>query len=110
LGLGAEAEKLLVLRGVLVHPSGGLVEPQAGLKVIAELPVSHGEDEEISAAAAGGELDRLLQIGQRLGDVNTPCNELNGATKNPVRKGRGKERVKGFEPSTLTLGTSRSTN
>src|SRR5882724_8514281 len=59
-GFGAEAEELGVLGLVFVHPLDGLVVPLAGFFLVAELPVGHGEEEEVVAVTAFAKFNRLL--------------------------------------------------
>src|SRR4051812_16256631 len=40
-GLGADADKLLIGRLVLLHPSDGLVVPGQRLRLVAEPPIGH---------------------------------------------------------------------
>ena len=55
-GLGAEGVQLVVVRPVLLHPGDGLVVPLASLVLLAQLPVSHGQEEPIEAVAALAEV------------------------------------------------------
>src|SRR5262245_26507392 len=48
-GLGAEAAQLFVLAPVRVHPPGGLVVPLAGLLLVAQLLMRHGQEEPVEA-------------------------------------------------------------
>src|SRR5262249_37482463 len=62
LRLGAEAAEFLILRPVFLHPLDGLLEAPAGVALVAEPPVGHGQEKPVPTVAALV-LHRLLQGG-----------------------------------------------
>src|SRR5262245_50628986 len=54
-----EAAEFFILWRVLLHPLDGLVVPLAGVILVAELPVGHGEEERVEGAI-------VLQFGRVL--------------------------------------------